>query len=344
MQISLHCGVGVRGILLLAFTGLAACENQASDVAPECVPYAGSSLVRVPPGTYALGNSSSLRNYETNRLTESSRPPLISVNLQYSYFIQNTEVTSDSFLQLMGYDPTPRVTLIELVAGPPSYPIEPFNGSVPAHRVSWFEALDYANALSEHEGLEPCYDLSSCTGSGADGTRWCDAAPGWELDCEGYRLPTAVEWEVAARAGTEWDYTWTPFDSGYGEPQTYAAVLSLTIPSGFSGARPLPVGSLCPNDWQLYDMQGNVAEWVIDGPYNASESIESFVFMRPNDGAQSDWWPGDSEFRETRGGHISSGQLPAALGVRRPLFPVDNDFINFHHQGFRLVRFDEWAE
>lgn len=70
---------------------------------------------------------------------------------------------------------------------------------------------------------------------------------------ESYRLPTEAEWEYAARAGTE-----TPFF--YGEVLTpenanYEA-------SGFETTK--PVGSYPPNAFGLYDMHGNVSEWVAD--------------------------------------------------------------------------------
>jgi sulfatase modifying factor 1 len=63
-----------------------------------------------------------------------------------------------------------------------------------------------------------------------------------------YRLPTEFEWEYAARAGAEDDISWKDIGA--------SAVLS--------GSAPSSVGTMKPNQWGLYDVLGNVWEWVED--------------------------------------------------------------------------------
>ncbi|HXC28397.1 MAG TPA: SUMF1/EgtB/PvdO family nonheme iron enzyme [Stellaceae bacterium] len=123
-----------------------------------------------------------------------------------------------------------------------------------------------------------------------------------------YRLPTEAEWEYAARAGTTGPYYWGPDTK---EACTYENV-SLTptgkdpaklrfgdfahCDNGFRG--PAPVGSFKPNPWGLYDMLGNVSEWVEDCWVNSYRDT-------PTDGAAFEQ-PG-CEYRVLRGGTWSTG-------------------------------------
>ena len=107
-----------------------------------------------------------------------------------------------------------------------------------------------------------------------------------------YRLLSESEWEYAARAGTT-----TRFAVGHSVSPSEANYNASTDGSGhpdFNRQRTLPVGSFLPNAFGLYDMLGNVSEWVKDC-WN-----EDYTVDVPNDG--SAWLHGKCNGRVVRGG------------------------------------------
>ncbi len=73
----------------------------------------------------------------------------------------------------------------------------------------------------------------------------------------GKRLPTSAEWEKAARSGKKTKYFW-------GDRFEKNRANCTGCGSDWDGSKTAPVGSFPPNDWGLYDMAGNVWEWVQD--------------------------------------------------------------------------------
>ena len=78
---------------------------------------------------------------------------------------------------------------------------------------------------------------------------------------ERYRLPTEAEWEYAARAGTSEDTHSGNLTDLYGRDPVLEGIAWYRRNSG---GRTQPVGRKAPNPWGLYDMLGNVQEWVQD--------------------------------------------------------------------------------
>ncbi|MFF3085995.1 formylglycine-generating enzyme family protein [Streptomyces nojiriensis] len=116
-------------------------------------------------------------------------------------------------------------------------------GRLPAHSVSWWDAVRYCNALSRQEGLTPAYRLPDTEDGGEDQIAW-------DPDADGYRLPTEAEWEHACRAGTT--------------GPRYGPLDDIAWHRGNSGERMHEVGGRRPNAWGLYDTLGNVWEWCWD--------------------------------------------------------------------------------
>jgi formylglycine-generating enzyme required for sulfatase activity len=130
-----------------------------------------------------------------------------------------------------------------------------------------------------------------------------------------YRLPTEAEWERAARAGTRTRYI---FGDDAGDLFRYG---NCKGKDRFPEAA--PVGQLQPNDWGLYDMYGNVAEWVSD--WYAPEPDRS----RPDPQG-----PREGEKKIRRGGSWNSSAKTCSSGARSGVKPNSE----FQENGFRIVR------
>jgi formylglycine-generating enzyme required for sulfatase activity len=162
--------------------------------------------------------------------------------------ISTTEVTRRQFVTIMGYDPSSQVIFGAMEK----------EMRLPVSNVSWAEAAEYCNRLSVTAGLETCY---TCDGSEESVSCSQKADYRYEklYDCPGYRLPTDAEWEYAYRAGTQTAFYNGPITSCEDDPLAD----KIAWYNNHTGT-PQPVGGKLPNAWGLYDMAGNVGEWVAD--------------------------------------------------------------------------------
>jgi formylglycine-generating enzyme required for sulfatase activity len=118
----------------------------------------------------------------------------------------------------------------------------------PCYSITWFDAAAYCNWLSSKAGLseeEWCYVVDRA------GLR---IVPDF-MQRRGYCLPTEAEWEYACRAGTA---TERFFGRDADMLPKYAVFADVGRTS------PLEGGRRKPNDFRLFDMLGNVAEWCQD--------------------------------------------------------------------------------
>ena len=231
-------------------------------------------MLRISGGTFLMGSPES----EAGRSRNEGPQRQVTVS---SFYLGRFPVTQVEFEEVMGTNPST------------------FRGdNLPVERVSWFDAVEFANRLSLRAGLEPVYTIRG-------------NAVTWNRDANGYRLPTEAEWEFASRAGSQ-----SPFGNG-------VSAGDAGWHSGNSGGRTHPVGQRQPNAWGLYDMHGNVLEWCWDwyGPFSAA--------------AQTDpHGPASGVGRVYRGGswRFEAHQTRSAFRFR------NNPNLRINFVGFRLAR------
>jgi len=133
---------------------------------------------------------------------------------------------------------------------------------LPVEQVSWYEAVEFCNKLSELQGLTPAYNIDKTT-SDPNNVSLSKSDPKWTVTLRsgsnGYRLPTEAQWEFACRAGTI-----TPFNTGNTITTDNANYNGVPYifgdPPGQYRERTTEVGTFAPNAWGLYDMHGNIYE------------------------------------------------------------------------------------
>jgi formylglycine-generating enzyme required for sulfatase activity len=179
--------------------------------------------------------------------------------------------------------------------------------NVPAFQMARTETtnVQFRDFRPEHQGQD---DLP------AMGVTWDEA----RAFCEryGWRLPTEAEWEYAARAGTQTRWPFGDDERKLGEYAWY---------SGNNRGQPQPVGRKAPNPWGLFDMHGNVFEWVQDCYHDNYDKA-------PTDG--SAWETDKCSSRVARGG--SFDRAPERL--RSAVRATDSPEFRFGISGFRCVR------
>lgn len=191
-------------------------------------------------------------------------------------------------------------------------------GRRPVIYVNWYDAVEFANWLSEQEGLEKVYRVVSSK----DGK---SISANWERN--GYRLPTEAEWEYAARGGGQ-----VRMDAARGGNQskrfTYAGSNELDEVGWYeknAAGKTHPVGEKKANELGIYDMSGNVWEWCWDW-YDSNYYKKS--------AKENPQGPDSGSYRVRRGGAWLLTPRHCRVAYRPTWYPT----IRSNYVGFRLVR------
>ncbi|WP_259462606.1 SUMF1/EgtB/PvdO family nonheme iron enzyme [Mesotoga sp. BH458_6_3_2_1] len=250
----------------------------------------GDVLIYVEAGSFVMG--------DTWGDGESNEKPTHRVELTYDFYAGKYPVTFEE------YD---RYYSESNVEKPKARSWE--KGKRPVINVSWFNATEYCNWLSEKENLPKAYDDK---GNFLDKDGRVTTDPSKAL---GYRLPTEAEWEYAARGGNK--------SKGY----KYSGSDNVNDVAWYisnSRNKMQGVGQKMCNELELCDMSGNVWEWCSDWYGNYSSSAQTNPY---NSTAGSS--------RVNRGGCWSFSARFVRVAIRSSDTPAS---AYYYLVGFRIAR------
>lgn len=224
-------------------------------------------MVLIPAGEFMMG---ALPNDEDAHDREK---PLHKVKITKSFYVGQFSVTQKLWKAVMDNNPSCRI-----------------GEDRPVENVTWDDCINFCNKLSEIEGREVAYTRE-----------WNSNHTVMEVFCNwnanGYRLLSEAEWEYAARANQNTKFAGSnDFDEvAWCEDNSYCDEEEVF--------RTHPVGQKKPNDFGLYDMSGNVSEWVWDWlkEYTEEEKVdpccvESAAGSRPRHVCRSGFYQDPSRF------------------------------------------------
>ena len=275
-------------------------------------PASGVARSFTSPATYTVTAADASTQAYVVTVTAADAP-LIMVPIPAGTVAMGALVVNLSPFRMSKYDITQSQYMARMGTNPSHFHDNTDAANCPVEQVSWYDAVEFCNKLSSANGLQPVYTIGSYTYPSGNKTATVTAT--WTNN--GYRLPTEAQWEYAARAGSTTTYYW-------GNASDDATVGQYAWYNQNSGSTTHAVGQKLSNAWGLYDVAGNVMQWVWDW-FNAFPS-----------GTRQDWTgPGDGANRVIRNG--SYFDTFVSLSSARGSGAYNKPYYIWKSLGFRVV-------
>ncbi|MDH4405049.1 MAG: formylglycine-generating enzyme family protein [Cyanobium sp. D14.bin.5] len=260
-------------------------------------------LIQIPVGDFLMGSPED----EPERLSDEGPQHLVAIQ---EFFMAPTPITQAQWREVAGWQEGKGERWgRELEPAPSSFADAPDSDQRPVEQVSWLDAMEFCNRLSQRTGRH-------------------------------YTLPSEAQWEYACRAGTTTPFafgaTLTDHLANYDANTTY-----VDGPKGEYRQQTTPVGLFPANAWGLQDMHGNVYEWCLDhwhdsyegAPADGSPWLNTTELTKKTTTKKRTDRVSQNEDRLLRGGSWSSNLRYCRSACRGPDRP---DYAN-NGVGFRVV-------
>lgn len=258
-------------------------------------------LVFIPKGSFKMGAGEPER-VESQFNTPAKASPIHTVTITQGFYMGATEITQGQWKTIMGSLPTKGYQNVMGTWSPNC------DDAGVVYKSGIFEHLDRPMVCVSWDDVQEFITKLNAKGDGV------------------YRLPTEAEWEYAARAGTNGDYAGNADQMGWSfencGDQLLKADSDFTKLQQLNG-RTHPVGTKKPNAWGLYDMHGNVWEWVQD-----------WYAKYPNASLVDPTGPASGTTKIYRGGGWSTTAEFMRSWIRRS----NNTYARNSYIGFRVVK------
>ena len=275
--------------------------------------FSESKMILIKVGTFLMGSPASERMRDADEVQHS-----VTVD---DFYCDAFEVQQSDYEKLMGENPSWNK-----------------GANLPVDNVSFYDALEYCNKKSAAEGLTAVYKI------GGKNAKFPDVSV--DLVADGYRLLTEAEWEYACRAGTTTIFStgnWNnPKDANYEGSyphlieENYVRRTNPNVQPGLNRGKTVAVGSLSPNAFGLYNMHGNVSEWVFDyyGEYGDSVSASGVAGRSGGKSVLNPLGSAVGVYRVNRGGGFNDFGKHLRSAYRSASNPLTKD----RNLGLRIAR------